>query len=270
MKKLFTVLRQLVKFLIIIILVSVLLFGAFFYYAKHNFYDIPILMYHNISPPEDGNNTNVTPERFKAQMKYIKDNNYQVITPDEYADILKGKKKVYSKNLVMLTFDDGYENNYTYAYPVLKEYNFPALIFVIVNKIGQEGYLRVEQIRQMQKDGIIIGSHTLNEKYLPDLNKVRLSEELCVSKERLDGITGGPVEFFAYCSGGYTIQAQKMLQDAGYVLAFTTNRGFDKSLENDDPYAIRRIKVTNADNNFKLWAKLSGIYNMFRTVRDPY
>lgn len=262
--------RVALKVTIISILLLVIGLAAGYFYVRANHYDIPILMYHNISPPEDGNTVNVTPERFKEQMNFIKSNNYKVITPYEYSQILKDGKEKFAKNLVMLTFDDGYKNNYTYAYPVLKENGFSAVIFVVVNKIGEEDYLSVDEIRQMQKDGIVIASHTLNEKYVPSLKKVRLYEELRGSKEKLEQLAGEPVEFFAYCSGGYTIQAQKILKDAGYLAAFTTNRGFDKSLANDDPYAIRRIKVTNRDNNFKFWAKLSGIYNISHTVRDPY
>jgi peptidoglycan/xylan/chitin deacetylase (PgdA/CDA1 family) len=270
MPKIFKLLKATFKTVIIVSLLLVVVVAAGYFYARANFYDIPVLMYHNVSPAAEGNTANVTPERFKQQMSFIKSNNYKVITPLEYSQILKEGKSKSAKNLVMLTFDDGYENNYTYAYPVLKENGFTAVIFVVVNKIGQEGYLTIDEIKEMQKSGIVIASHTLNEKYVPSLKKVRLTEELCGSKEKLQQLTGKPVEFFAYCSGGYTIQAQKILKDAGYLLAFTTNRGFDKSLANDDPYAIRRIKVTDKDYSFKLWAKLSGIYNIFHTIRDPY
>jgi peptidoglycan/xylan/chitin deacetylase (PgdA/CDA1 family) len=252
------------------VLVIILLIAGGYFYARANFYDIPVLMYHNISPAQEGNSANVTPERFKEQMDFLSNNGYDVLSPAEYVNLFEGQISKKNKNYVLLTFDDGYENNYTYAYPVLKENNFPALIFVVVNKIGKEGYLTLDEIKEMQKDGIVFASHTLNEKYVPSLSKVRLEEELCGSKTKLEQLCGKPVVFFAYCSGGYTIQAQKILKDAGYRLAFTTNRGFDKALANDDPFAIRRIKVTNRDNAFKLRAKLSGIYNVFHTIRDPY
>jgi len=266
----FKFLKIISKIVVISILFLLIIVTAGYFFSRANYYDIPILMYHNVSPLSDGNSTNVTPERFKQQMSFIKTNDYEVIAPQDYAQILTDGKEKATKNLVMLTFDDGYKNNYTYAYPVLKEYGFRAVIFVVVNKIGEEDYLNVDEIKEMQKHGIIIASHTLNEKYVPSLKKVRLNEELCGSKEKLEQMIGKPIEFFAYCSGGYTIQAQKILKDAGYLVAFTTNRGFDKSLANDDPYAIRRIKVSNRDYSFKLWAKLSGIYNLFRTIRDPY
>ncbi len=270
MSGLFKFLRVVFKTAVIIGFLLLILVTVGYFFTRANYYDIPVLMYHNVSPPEDGNTTNVTPERFSQQMSFIKSNNYKVITPSEYTQILKDGKKKSANNLVMLTFDDGYENNYTYAYPILKDNGFSAVIFVVVNKIGEEGYLNIQEIKEMQKNGIVIASHTLNERYVPSLKKVRLNDEICGSKEKLELLTGEPVEFFAYCSGGYTIQAQKILKDAGYLVAFTTNRGFDKSLANDDPYAIRRTKVTNRDYSFKFWVKLSGIYNIFHTIRDPY
>ena len=77
-------------------------------------------------------------------------------------------------------------------------------------------------------------------------------------------ITGRQVNIFAYPTGGYTKEAQDLLRKSGYLMAFTTNRGFDKSRSNNDIFALRRIKVTNKDNWFKLWVKLSGIYNLFQ------
>ncbi len=155
-------LRVIFKATIISILLLVIGLTAGYFYVRANHYDIPVLMYHNISPPEDGNTVNVTPERFIEQMNFIKSNNYKVITPYEYSRILKEGKEKSAKNLVMLTFDDGYKNNYTYAYPVLKKNGFSAVIFVVVNKIGKEGYLNIDEIKQMHKDGIVIASHTLN------------------------------------------------------------------------------------------------------------
>lgn len=262
-------LKSLFKFLIIILVVIILAAGLSFYYLRANFYDIPVLMYHNISPPDEGNMANVTPEVFKEQMAFIADNGYKVIGPDEYLDYLAGKKPI-KKNLVMITFDDGYENNYTYAFTVLKEHGFKAVIFAVVDKIDREGYLSVPQIREMQAAGIVFGSHTLNESYLPALSEEEIKKEVGVSKVKLTQLTGESVDYFAYCTGGFTKRAQEIIQNEGYLIAFTTNRGLDKDWLNDDCYAIRRIKVTNRDNWFKLWAKLTGIYNLFRDVEDPY
>ena len=270
MKSSSSLLRKSFKVLVIAALVSGVFLAAAFFYAKSKYYDLPVLMYHHVSPAEEGNAVNVTPERFRAQMDFIKKHGYEVITSYEYARIMGGPKKNQSQKQVLLTFDDGYDNNYNYAYPVLKDHGFPAVIFVVVNKLGRKGYLTSAQVKEMQNNGIVIASHTLNEKYAPALSRARLVQELCGSKEKLEKITGWPVEFFAYCSGGYNIQAQKILKDAGYLIAFTTNRGYDKSPANDDPFAVRRIKVTDKDNNFKLWFKLSGVYNLLRTVRDPH
>ncbi len=262
--------KSLFKFLFALLLIIAVILTAAFFYARHNFYDLPVLMYHNVSPPGEVEGLNVTPARFREQIEFISQRGYKVITPYEYDEYLEGGKKISSKNSVLITFDDGYENNYTYAYDILKEHGYPAVIFVVVNKIGREDYLTIEQMKEMREEGIIFASHTLNEKYVPSLGKEALKAEICGSKEKLERIIGGPVDFFAYCSGGYTSEAQKILNEADYLIAFSTNRGYDKSCKNNDPFAIRRIKITDKDNRFKLWAKLTGIYNIFHTVRDPF
>lgn len=267
LKKIFKILSKTI--ILLTIIVSLLISGGYLY-LKNQYYTIPVLMYHHVSPLSDGNIANVTPERFKEQMEFIKKGNYEVIGPYEFLDYALGKKERPSKKLVMITFDDGYRDNYAYAYEIIKNQDFPAVIFMVVNKIGKKDYLTINDIKKMQSSGIIFGSHTLNETYLPALTKKELKEEIIGSKIKFEMLTEKPVHFFAYCTGGYTEEAQEILKDAGYLSAFTTNRGFDKSWRNDDLFAVRRIKITDKDSPFKLWAKLTGIYQLFHRVRNPY
>ena len=258
------------KAVMVLFILLITALSIFFIYARSSYYQIPVLMYHHVSPAAENKINNVTPARFTQQMQFIKGHNYEVITPYEYLAYLRGKQKITSKNMVVITFDDGYKDNFTFAYPVLKENDFPATIFVGVDKLGKEGQLTLNQIKKMQQYGVIFGSHTLNETYLPSLNGKDLEKEIKLSREKLEMITGRQVNIFAYPTGGYTKEAQDLLRKSGYLMAFTTNRGFDKSRSNNDIFALRRIKVTNKDNWFKLWVKLSGIYNLFRKVKNPY
>ena len=262
---------SIIKILIISFIIVVIGTSCFYFYARCNLYNIPVLMYHHISPPDERKLVNVSPDTFSKQMQFIKNHNYRVITPYEYLDYVKGNKKIKEKNLVLITFDDGYQDNFTYAYPLLKENDFPAMIFVVVNKIGKKGYLKISQINEMIKNDIYFGSHTLSEKYLPSLDVKEMKREIIQSKIKLERITDKPVHFFAYCTGGFNRNAQNILKDSGYLAAFTTNRGFNRDRRNnDDIFALRRIKITDRDNPFKLWVKLSGIYHIFHNVKEPF
>jgi peptidoglycan/xylan/chitin deacetylase (PgdA/CDA1 family) len=102
---------------------------------------------------------------------------------------------------------------------------------------------------------------------LDKLSDAQLKEEIDVSKKRLEALFSVKIETFAFPTGAFDKRTLKELSEAGYLCACTTNRGFSRKLE---PLALRRIKVTNNDNDFTLWAKLSGFYNVFKKPKKPY
>ena len=113
--------------------------------------NIPVLCYHDVTPNNPNNNELlVNPEKFKEQLQYLKDNNYTPITLDELYDYLRNNKPIPEKPVV-ITIDDGYKGNYEYAYPLLKEFKFPATIFVISNYVGAQDYMTAEQLKEMSK-----------------------------------------------------------------------------------------------------------------------
>ena len=130
-------------------------------------YVVPIIMYHSIDNPHHLSGIVVSPHNFRKQLKFFKKHKYNVISLDMLVAALKEKKRLPKKSVV-ITFDDGYEDNYTNAFPILKEFGFPATIFVITDLISTEDeYLTWDQLREMEKHGITIGSHTLDHIYLP-------------------------------------------------------------------------------------------------------
>jgi peptidoglycan/xylan/chitin deacetylase (PgdA/CDA1 family) len=182
---------------------------------------------------------------------------------------VRGGKKIDKKNLVLITFDDGHADNYQ-AYRVLNKLGMSAVFFIPSDKIGDQGRLSASEVVKMHNDGMDIGSHTKSEVYCPDLEGEDFKVELLDSKLVLEHLIGGKVKSIAYPMGGYNRATMQAVKEAGYKIAFTTNRGFDKHWRNDNPYQLRRIKVTFRDNDFKLWAKLTGFYNWLRSVKDPY
>ncbi|MDD5078585.1 MAG: polysaccharide deacetylase family protein [Candidatus Omnitrophica bacterium] len=252
------------------VLIAVFLFFCYIF-PKYTF---PILMYHEIGYGEGS--FYVSPENFNRQMEYIKKHGYKVITLDELAERIKNNKG-FKRNEVVITFDDGYKNNFEYAYPVLKEFKFPATIFIITDFVGKapssdkdKQFLSWEEIRQMSKGQISAGSHTKSHFYLGGVVDDRaVLEELIGSKKAIERETGLPADYLCYPSGGFSQRVKELAAQAGYKGACTTNRGFVRF--NRDVYELKRIKVTNSDTvkPFSFAVKLSGYYYVFKSDKEP-
>lgn len=247
--------------------VGVLAVMFFLIKALLSFIYVPVvIMYHSIDENEMETKLSLCPVGFEKQMKFLYDNKYNVVTLGQMLEYIKSRKKIPPKTLA-ITFDDGFKNNYTCAYPVLKRYGFPATIFVIVSKIGQDEYLSWDDIRDMQKNGISVGSHTVNHLWLPSLDSEKLKYELVESKRILEKNTGQPVLYLAYPLGAYDENVKKAAQEAGYALACGTNPGKDSRW--DDVFAIKRIRISRTANNlFVFLCETSGYYTFIKEYRD--
>ncbi|MDP3142515.1 MAG: polysaccharide deacetylase family protein [Candidatus Omnitrophota bacterium] len=233
------------------------------------FYVVPILNYHSVSPTKYIDTPVLNPEVFAKQMEFIYRRGYKVISLDDYIEQRQAGKRLI--NTVVITFDDGYEDNFTYAFPILKKYHFPATIFLVVNDLGKPRFLTLSQIKEMGKENIGFGSHTINHHYLPAVieDGVELKQQIFESKKILEQKIGRPIDYFCYPLGGHNEYIKKMVKDAGYKAAFTTNKG--KGKLNQDIYAIKRVKATQRTSpGLVLWFKLSGYYLLFRANIDPY
>ena len=232
-------------------------------------YTVPILMYHGFS--DDPSTLFVTPENFRRQLTYLKKKNYNVISMDELAEGIKSGKK-FARNTVVITIDDGYADNFTRAYPVLKKYDFPATIFLITDFIGKKNdYLDWEDVKAMRRGGVTFGGHTMTNAYLPSVKtRQGLWREIRGSKDAIEAKLGNPVYYFCYPTGAFNEDVKKVTKEAGYRAACTTNRGHDRF--NRDLYELNRIKITNSDTNrpLSLWIKLTGYYNLFRSQKEGH
>ncbi|KJJ84065.1 polysaccharide deacetylase [Candidatus Omnitrophus magneticus] len=229
----------------------------------------PVLVYHSISDID--NTLNVSPENFERQMKFLKENGYHVISLDEFIRYMREGKR-YIPKTVVITFDDGYVNNYINGYNVLLKYNMPATIFLATGHIGKDkDYLTWDEIILMNKNKVSPGAHTRNHVYLPSLSdRQSLIDEIKGSRDDIKNNTGIDALYFCYPTGGFTEEIKNIVKSAGYLGACTTNRGLDRF--NKDIYEIKRVKVTNSDTTkpFHFRAKLSGFYNVFRSPRSGY
>ncbi len=228
-------------------------------------YVVPILTYHHVGIPSGKWRLNTVSEKsFDYQMNFMKRHGFEVISFD---DLVEGIKKghEFSRNTVVIQFDDGYEDNYKYAFPILKKYGFPAIIFLISDKVGKPDFLTWDQVKEMEKYNILAGAHTRHHAYLPRLNLTQAQDEIAGSKKIIEDNLGHSIDYFCYPSGGFTVDVKRLVKDAGYKAAVTTNRGKDRW--NVDLYELKRIHMSNTDDQYSgliLWFKLSGYYNLFR------
>ena len=192
----------------------------------------------------------VEPEDFDWQMKYLVDHGYHTISIDELYDFLAGQGTLPDRP-VLITFDDGYVDNYTNAYPILKKYNLKATIFIVTGFVSKRrGYLTWDQLREMEKNGIMAQSHTVTHAPLPELSDERIREELVESKRQAETELGHPVEFIAYPTGMHDLHIVGIAKEAGYKGGFTVKYGNVDRASN--VYALERVPIfrtaaTNTD-----------------------
>lgn len=229
-------------------------------------YEPPILMYHRIGDPttESGAGLFVTPETFERQMEFLKAHSYQVWSLSRLIQAIKNSENI-PMNVVVITFDDGYLDNFKNAFPILKKMDFPATIFMITDNIGKPDWLSEEDLKILEASGIEIGSHTAHHEFLPQGAPENLSHEIVDSKKTLEEILGHPVTLFSYPAGGVTDAIRDLVREAGYEGAVTTNYGKGRL----DPYMLRRIKVSDAHGSlFNFWVKTTGFYRLGKKKID--
>ena len=246
------------------------LFMYFFIWVLPRGYVIPILMYHSVengAPPE--NRLVVSPQTFDRQMRFLKEHRYNVISLERLAGLLKAKA-VIPPWTVVITLDDGYRNNYTEAFPILKRYGLPATIFVIVKEVGRPQHDRLswEEIKEMQSSGLItVGSHCLGPEPLINIpSPQQLHAEVFNSKMILQQQLGRDVVLFSYPEGMFTPHIRQLVIDAGYLAAVGTTPG--KTYPSDDRYVLKRLRISETSRNLFVFAiQISGFYTFIKEHR---
>lgn len=222
---------------------------------------VPILMYHYISvPPPDADkyrlDLSVTPANFRAQVEYLLAEGYRPITVADLADYLRRGTPL-PPNPIILTFDDGYLDNYENAFPTLKEYQVPATFFVITDFVDQKkpGYMTWDQLEELAIEGMEIGAHTMTHADLQGKSRAFQASEIAGSKATIEARIGTPVKSFCYPAGKYDARTLDIVRSVGYQAAVTTDQGTRHS--SDTIFELRRIRVRGAysANDLAYWIK---------------
>lgn len=217
--------------------------------AKWKTYDepvqIPILMYHavHVMDPSEASNANliVDPDLFEAQIKALSKAGYYFLTPEEAYKAFT-ENALPAKKVVWLTFDDGNEDFYTIAYPILKKYKAKATNNVITGfvKKGNAGNLTVKQMKEMMAHGMSFQSHTVNHPDLSATDKATQKVELTDSIDFLENKLNTKVNTIAYSSGRYN-QTTLDLAKKTYKLGLTTNEGLASA--KDGLLSLNRVRI---------------------------
>ncbi|MDP3791838.1 MAG: polysaccharide deacetylase family protein [Candidatus Omnitrophota bacterium] len=234
------------------------LFGNF---TVHN--GIVVLTYHRVNDALPRSALVVDPKEFSAQMLFLSAyrNAFQIIGVDEMLGWFNhAPMKDNKKTKIVITFDDGYKDNYTHAFPVLRKYCFPATIFLTTGRINSEGkeYLNTSEIDEMMRAGITFGAHTRTHPYLSRIDTKQINEELADSHRALENIAGKQSVPFCYPYGDYNEYVKNTVKATGFSCAFSVSPGIN--YPGQDIFEIKRIDILGNDNFSSFKYKITDKY----------
>ena len=215
---------------------------------------VPVLMYHHLREPGPGmadrlnQRFDVSPSEFAKQLDYLAANGYTTIDCRTLAAAVLDGQPLPAKP-VMLTFDDGWREQYTIAFPLLKERGMVGVFYVHTGVLSDDpsrGYTTWADLCEMRDAGMDIQSHTISHPSLPGVETLKLDEELRGSKAALEKVFGEECISIAYPFGDFTEREMTAAKRVGYRFAFTTEVGLVHDC--NEPFEIGRTIVTYFDN----------------------
>lgn len=192
--------------------------------------NIPVLTYHRVQPQsaaiEKGQTSgSVDNGIFDHQIAYLVGNGYHTITAEDLVNALRNHSSLPAKSIV-ITLDDGYENAYTYAFPIAQRYNIMINLMVSTGLVGNSGFLSWDQIKEMKTSGLVfLTSHTWSHYAIGQGSSDKIQYEVQTSKQQIEQYTGQTVNVFTYPYGSFSPDAIKILQQDGFIGAFSTIPG---------------------------------------------
>jgi peptidoglycan/xylan/chitin deacetylase (PgdA/CDA1 family) len=208
---------------------------------------MPILTYHYVRQPPPmsadymGYRLSVSPADFTTQMDWLAANHFHPVDFDDVRAYFAGKRPLPARPVV-ITVDDGYNDLYTTAYPILRAHHFKAVAYIVSSFVGQPRYVTANQVVEMDRHGIQIASHTIDHANIAGNASFGTAvRQVTESKRWLENLLGHPVVDFAYPSGKFNAQAIAALKQAGYDTAVTEMFSVDHSL--NDRYTWTRVRV---------------------------
>jgi peptidoglycan/xylan/chitin deacetylase (PgdA/CDA1 family) len=245
-------------------------------FTTHN--GVIVLTYHRVNDKLPKDSLVVHPQEFRRQMFFLDfyKKQFQVISLNEMIEWLSFKPKYRLKKKtrtkILITFDDGYRDNYIYAFPVLKKYGFPAVVFLTTDYIGTDykeekyrdvgwrrDYLNTEEIKEMVTSGISFGVHTMTHPHLTQIPLEEAKREIEESKKVVNELMGSGVCAFCYPYGEYNRDILNLVKECGFSCAFSVNPGIN--YQGQSLFEIKRIDVLWQDNFSSFKYKITDKYS---------
>ena len=215
---------------------------------------IPILMYHSISN-DDPNNTLMIPiNMFKEQIEWLNTNGFTAMTMDELLEAMETGRV--PKRPVVITFDDGYADNYTNAFPILKDNNMKGTFFIITNVVDKNSYyMSSDMLKEMQEYGMVIENHTSNHVELNKLSREGALQEIKDAQSFLREVIGSKGEYLCYPVGRYNDITIELAKELGIKAAVTTKGGI--SCNSDGKHELKRVRISpmNIENFAEIFSE---------------
>ncbi|MBN1992475.1 MAG: polysaccharide deacetylase family protein [Anaerolineae bacterium] len=222
---------------------------------------VPILMYHYLSaPPADADvyrlDLSVTPEQFESHLAYLRQAGYETITMQQLAYALSRQTPLPPQPII-ITFDDGYRDNYENAFPLLRKYGYTGVFFIFTYPLdfADPHYLTWDMVAEMHRAGMEFGSHSYRHYDMRGQDVDFLVYEILASKEAIEAHTGEPVRFFSYPAGSYDDLTIRVLDSAHFWNAVTTEWGIEHAFANR--FELPRLRVRGTDTAADLAHKLN-------------
>ena len=259
--------RLLLTFLFLIVMLGGALAAMVEMYPPQG---VLILEYHKVNDRTKDDYT-VPPTEFAAQMDALKEDGYTAISVLDFLRAKKGKQALPEKPVVV-TFDDGYSDNYTEALPILEKRGMKATVFMVTNDIGLPGYLTWDQLRDMEKRGVELGSHTANHLPLTEMTLDEARDEAQKSKLQMEWKGLKTIFVLSYPNGKYDKYLPTILKEEEYLAAVTGDPGLNTF--KTDPYRLLRINIPPShfgirEFRLRLWkAKVLAFLGLWQNVGE--
>lgn len=225
---------------------------------------VPILMYHYISvPPADADiyrtDLSVTPENFREQMAYLAENGYTPIDLYQLSAAITAHIDLPEKPFI-LTFDDGYLDNYENAFPILQEFGFTGTFFVITDLAdqGAEGYANWEQLEEMAAAGMRIETHTKSHPDLSTMSRDAVIFQVLGSQETIAAHIGYTPRYLCYPGGSYNEETLQILEELDFWGATTTQGGEWHGFTNRYEWDRQRMRFDTTMDQFRIFMDIRG------------
>jgi peptidoglycan/xylan/chitin deacetylase (PgdA/CDA1 family) len=207
--------------------------------------DIPVLLYHRVG--DTGGSLTITPDKFAGDLIRLREMGYETISLETFKRYKTDPETPLPTKPIMISFDDGYLDNFLNAYQILRKYEMSAAFYIITSMVGAEDRLATGHIREMAANGMSIGSHTVSHRQLGEMGIEEATNEMSLSRLYLEGMLQKPVQFIAYPKGSYNESTGALASEAGYWGGFSIVPG--TCSRSTDPYLLKRIPVFSFDGD---------------------